>query len=199
MSKVERLIAEWEMEPVGQQLENHWLGTGQEQYSLRQLADWFNERLLERALEDSDESYVEGEIANMYDLLTSDDASPGDRSEVETRLERAGIDIDDLRRSFVSHQSIYTYLTKVRGVSQPDETTDESQIEKTNTSIQQLVNRTNAVVDRNLANLRSTGRISLGEFSVFVDVNVYCHDCESQYRVPDLLTQRGCDCNETEE
>ena len=198
MSKVERLLDEWEIEPVGQQLEDYWLGTGQEQYSLRELADWFNERLLERALEDSDESYVEGEVENMYELLTSDDSSLGVQAEVETRLEQAGIDVANLRKSFVSHQSIYTYLTKVRGVSQPDDTSDESQIEKTNTAIQRLVNRTNAVVTKNLKSLRNTERISLGEFSIFVDIDVYCHDCETQYSIQELLTRRGCNCSDSE-
>lgn len=199
MSKVERLIEEWEMAEVGQQLEDYWLGVGQEQYSLRKLADWFNEQLLQRALEDSGESYIDGEVENMYDHLTSDDASRGVQAEVETRLEQAGIDVDDLQQSFVSHQSIYTYLTKVRGVSHPDETDDESQMEKTNDSIQRLINRTDAVVTKNLESLRNTERISLGEFSVFVDVDVYCHECETQYSVQDLLEQRGCDCEQPSE
>ncbi|WP_254280648.1 rod-determining factor RdfA [Haloarcula marina] len=194
MSKVERLLDEWDMDGVGDQMEAYWLGTGQEQYSLRKLAEWFNEQLLERALDESNESYVEGEVENMYRLLTSDEVSRGVQAEVETRLEQAGIDVDNLETSFVSHQSIYTYLTKVRGVSRSDETTDESQIEKTNSSIQRLVNRTNAVVNKNLQSLRNTDRISLGEFSVFVDINVYCHECDTQYSVQELLTQRGCDC-----
>lgn len=196
MSKVERLLHERDMESVGQQLEDYWLGTGEQQYSLRKLADWFNERLLERALQDSDESYIEGEVENLYELLTGDDVSRGVQAGVETRLEQSGIDIDQLRQSFVSHQSIYTYLTEVRDVSRPDETTDESQIEKTNTSIQRLVNRTNAVVTRSLENLHNTDRISLGEFSVFVDIDVYCHNCDTQYGVQELLSQRGCDCGQ---
>jgi hypothetical protein len=199
MSKIEQLLDEWDMEGVGDQMEAYWLGTGEKQYSLRKLADWFNERLLEQALEDNDESYVEGEVENMYRLLTSDDVSRGVQAEVETRLEQAGIDIDHLEKSFVSHQSVYTYLTKVRGVSSSDETTDESQIEKTNTAIQRLVNRTNAVVEKNLNSLRNTDRISLGEFSILVDINVFCHECGTQYGVQELLSQRGCDCNRSDD
>lgn len=196
MSKVERLLDEWDMQSVGQQLEDYWLGTGEQQYSLRKLADWFNQRLLEQALQDSDESYVEAEVENLYELLTGDEVSRGVQAEVETRLEQAGIDTEELHQSFVSHQSIYTYLTKVREVSRSKETTDVSQIEKTNTSIQRLVNRTNAVVTRSLENLHNTDRISLGEFSIFVDIDVYCHDCNTQYGVQELLSQRGCDCDE---
>jgi len=199
MSKVERLLDEWDMDNVGGQMEDYWLGIDQEQYSLRKLAEWFNKRLLERALNESDESYVEGEVENIYRLLTSDDVSRGVQAEVETRLEQAGIDVERLQKSFVSHQSIYTYLTKVRDVSRSDEITDESQIEKTNSSIQRLVNRTNAVVEKNLNTLRNTDRISLREFSVFVDINVFCHECDTQYGVPELLSQRGCDCDQSEE
>jgi len=198
MSKVERLLNEWEMEGTGQQLEDYWLKTGEQQYSLRKLAEWFNERLLERALNDSSESYIESEVENMYELLTSDDASRGVQAEVETRLEQAGIDVEHLRQSFVSHQSIYTYLTEVRNVSQPNETSDESQLEKTNTAIQRLVSRTNAVVSKNLESLQNTERISLGEFSIFVQIDVYCHDCNTQYGVQELLSRRGCECDQAE-
>lgn len=198
MSKVERLLDEWDMDGVGDQMEAYWLGTGEEQLSLRKLAEWFNRRLLERALNESDESYVDGEVENMYRLLTSEDVSRGVKVEVETRLEQAGIDVDQLQQSFVSHQSVYTYLTKVRGVSRPDDTTDESQIEKTESAIQRLISRTKAVIEKNLQSLRDTGRISLGEFSIFVDINVYCHDCDSQLNVQELLSERGCDCEQVD-
>lgn len=199
MSKIERLLDEWELDGVGDQMEAYWLGTGDEQYSLRSLAEWFNQRLLERALRESDESYVDGEVENMYRLLTSDDVSRGVKVEVETRLEQAGIDVENLQQSFVSHQSVYTYLTKVRGVSKPDETSDESQVEKTDSAIQRLISRTEAVVEKNLESLRNTGRISLNEFSIFIDINVYCHECDSQLSVKELLSEGGCECDRVDE
>lgn len=197
MSKVARLIDEWELNGVDEQLEAYWLGTGDEEYSLRALTDWFNQQLVAAAHDSVDESYVEGEIENTYELLTGDDVSSGARVEVETRLRQRGIDVDELEESFVSHQSIHTYLTDYRGVSkQPEERSDESQIEKTAESIQRLANRTKAVVRNNLENLHNTGRITIGNFTVFVDIQVFCQDCNSQYSADKLLSNGGCDCQD---
>lgn len=197
MSKVARLIEEWELDGVGDQLEAYWLGTGDEEYSLRDLADWFNQQLVAAAHDDADESYVEGEIENTYELLTDDDVGSGTRAEIEARLEQQGIDVEHLEDSFVSHQSIYTYLTDYRDVSKPrEEISDASQIEKTGDAIRRLVNRTRAVVRNNVESLHNTGRITMGSFTVFVDVQVFCQDCDSQYGVEELLTNGGCDCDE---
>lgn len=197
MSKVARVIEEWDLDGVGQRLEDYWLGTGDEQYSLRDLADWFNQRLLAAAHEQADESYVEGEIENTYELLTDDEVRSGARAEIETRLEQRGIDVAALRDDFVSHQSVYTYLTEYREVSRPsEERSDESQVEKTIESIQRLVSRTQAVVRNNVESLRNTDRITIGNFSVFVDVQVFCQDCGTQYSADELLTNGGCECAE---
>jgi S-adenosylmethionine:diacylglycerol 3-amino-3-carboxypropyl transferase len=194
MSKVARLIDELELEGVGEELEEYWLGEREEQYSLRTLADWFNKRVLAAALEAQDQSYVEGELENTYELLT-DDVGGATRAEVEARLEQQGIDIERLESSFVSHQSIHTYLRKYREVSKPEpDDSDESRIENTREAIQRLVNRTNAVVRNNLESLRNTGRITLGKFTIIVDVQVFCQDCETQSSVDELLSNGGCAC-----
>jgi hypothetical protein len=194
VSKVARVAEERGLDDVGDRMEALWLGTGDEQRSLRELADWFNRRVLEAALEAADETYVRGEVENTYELLAGDDVSSGDRTEIETRLRQQGVDVDALRDSFVSHQSVYTYLTDHRGVSRSEETDDRSQIEKTDDAIGRLVSRTESVVRNNLENLRDTGRIALGSFTVFVDVQVFCRDCGRQYGVEDLLAEGGCDC-----
>jgi hypothetical protein len=199
MSKVARVIEEWELDGVGDQLEAFWVGTGDERRSLRSLADWFNRRLLAAAHERVGESAGEDELRRTYELLTDDDVSSGARTEAETRLEQRGIDVAALRDDFVSHQSIYTYLTEYRGVSRPsEETSDADQIEKTGDAIRRLVSRTKAVVRSNLETLHNTDRITIGSFTVFVDVQVFCQDCETQYSVEDLLSNRGCACSETD-
>lgn len=200
MSKVARVIDEWDLDGVGDQLEASWLGTADERRSLRSLADWFNRRLLAAAHERVDESVEGGELERTYELLTDDDVSSGARAEAETRLEQRGIDVETVRGDFVSHQSIYTYLTEYRDVSRPtDDTSDADQIEKTGDAIQRLVSRTKAVVRNNLETLHSTDRITIGSFTVFVDVQVFCQDCESQYSVEDLLSNRGCACSDATE
>lgn len=199
MSKVARVIDEWDLDGVGDELEASWLATGDERRSLRSLADWFNRQLLAAAYERADEQFEEGQLERTYELLTDDDVGSGARAEAETRLEQRGVDVEALKAAFVSHQSVYTYLTEHRGVSRPsDDASDADQIEKTGDAIRRLVSRTKAVVRSNLETLHNTDRITIGSFTVFVDVQVFCQDCESQYSVEDLLSNRGCACSDTE-
>lgn len=119
MHKVARLIEERDMEGVSEQLEAYWLGRDEEQYSVRALTEWFNVRVLEAELDGIGDSDLAEDSEHVYRLLTGDDVSERARSATTARLERQGIDVEELRRSFVSHQSVYLYLTEERGVTHP--------------------------------------------------------------------------------
>jgi hypothetical protein len=192
-SKVGRLIAEYDLDGIAEELERRWLGVGGERESLRDLADYFNRRLLEMALADADVQTLAGEVENTYRLLTDGDVSAGMRTEVRNRLTENGLDVDRLERQFVSHQAVHTYLTEYRDVSLPSRD-DTDQVEKGRETIQRLENRVVAVVQRTLDNLRNTDRITLGAFDVLVDIRVACRDCGSVRSVSELLTDGGCDC-----
>ena len=193
-SKVGRLIQEYEMDGVGQELEDRWLGRGYESQSLRSLADWFNERLLRAKIERSGGTPLDGEVANLYRLLSQDDVTAGMRVDAEAALERNDIDPETLQDEFVSHQAVHTYLTEFRGVSKEQATTDTDRIEKARTTIQRLQSRLIAVIESNLTQLRDSGRLALGEFNVLVDVQVLCTDCGTSYPITDLLDNGGCEC-----
>ncbi|WP_144905561.1 rod-determining factor RdfA [Halobellus captivus] len=191
-SKVGRLIETYEMNDVGQELEDRWTGTGYESQSLRSLADWFNERLLAMKLERAGENPIDGEVANLYRLLTEDDVTAGMRVDAEATLERNGIDPDELRTEFVSHQAVYTYLTEFRGASK--ERSPGDRLQSVRTTVQRLQSRLIAVVENNLDQLRTTERLVLGSFNVLVDIQVLCEDCGASYPITDLLDRGGCDC-----
>lgn len=90
-TKVERLVETYELPAdLGERLEAAWTGDGPKRKSLRELADEFSRRLLERAVESSELASMSGEVANLYRLLTADDVSSGERTEARERLERAG-------------------------------------------------------------------------------------------------------------
>ena len=193
-SKVGRLIQEYEMDGVGQELEDRWLGRGYESQSLRSLADWFNERLLRAKIERGGGTPLDGEVANLYRLLSQDDVTAGMRVDAEAALERNDIDPETLQDEFVSHQAVHTYLTDFRGVSKEQATTDTDRIEKARTTIQRLQSRLIAVIESNLTQLRNSGRLALGDFNVLVDVQVLCTDCGTSYPITDLLDNGGCEC-----
>lgn len=194
-SKVSRLIDEYALSGIDEQLIDSWTDDRDDRRSLRDLADYFNRELLRAAMESADMTALDGEVANTYRLLTAEDVSTGVRTQAETTLERNGIDVETLTHDFVSHQAIHTYLTKHRGVEHPSESTEEDRVENTENTIQRLRSRLVAVAEKRLRSLRDTGTITLGTFSVLVDVRVVCEDCGTHADVRTLLADGGCDCD----
>jgi hypothetical protein len=191
--KVARLIDEYDLDGMGRELERRWVGERGERESLRDLAVVFNRRYLQQVLERAGRSPLEGEVANLYRLLTDEDVSSGERTRARRELENEGVDVDEVTRNFVSHQAIHTYLRKYREVSGPSED-DEEKVRKDADTIRKMRNRLEAVTRRTLQNLVNTGRISLGSFTVFVEVRVTCSDCNTTYSVDELLSNGACEC-----
>ncbi|WP_338742179.1 rod-determining factor RdfA [Haloplanus salilacus] len=193
-NKVARLLEKYDLGVAfGDELERRWTADGEERESLRDLADRFNRRLLERALLSAGASTVDGEIENLYRLLTADDVSSGMRTEARTRLERDGVDVDGLERDFVSYQAIRSYLTEYRD-AEYDSPSASDRVRSVRETIQRLRSRLRSVTEGSLERLQSTDRLTLGTFRLFVDVDVLCEDCGSQYGIVELLERGGCDC-----
>jgi hypothetical protein len=197
-SKVARLIDEYGLGPsFGDRLEARWTSEGDDRLSLRALADLFNRRLLETAMDDAGMASVDGDVENLYRLLTDDDVSSGMRTEARARLDREGVDVDRLERDFVTYQAIRSYLQEYRG-AEYERATDADRVESATTTIQRLRSRLQSVVEGNLEQLRTTDRLTLGDFRLLVDIDVLCEDCGAQYGVFDLLGRGGCDCEPTD-
>jgi len=191
-SKVVRLIEEYGLDSIGDELERRWTAD-EDRQSLRQLATYFNQRLLERALERVDVRPLDGEVENTYRLLT-DDARNTDRTRIRRRLERDGLDVEALESDFVTYQAIRTYLRKHRGAEYTPDETDP--IEREVTNVQQLRGRVDTVTEGKLEQLRSGGHLDVGSFRTLVDVRVVCEDCNTQFDVVDLLERGRCECSE---
>lgn len=196
-TKVGRLLDSYDFDPgYGAELEARWTGERGERTSLRDLADAFNTRLLELALRSAGASVIDGEVDNLYRLLTDEEASAGGRVEARGRLEREGVDVDQLESDFVTYQAIRSYLKDVRG-AEHQSTSGEKRVENTTETVERLLSRVQSVVASDLAGLRRADRITLGDFHLFVEVNVLCRDCQAQYGVVELLRRGGCDCETT--
>lgn len=193
-SKVARLIDGYGLGAAyGDHLETLWTADGSERESLRTLADRFNKRLLEVAITEAGMSTVDGEVANIYRLLTDDGVSSGNRIEARRRLEQHGLGADELTQDFVTYQAIRTFLKEYRGAQYED----ESQTDRTDSAIdtiQRLKSRTRSVAETSLDQLRGADRITLGEFRLFIDIGVHCEECNSQYEFIELVKRSGCDC-----
>lgn len=192
--KVGRLIAEYDLTDAGDRLESFWTGEREERMSLRELATYFNTRLLDSVLERHGVRPLDGEVENLYELLTDADRSPGVRAEAESRLERDGIDVDALRDDFVSHQAVHTYLTEYRNVDHGSGQEETSSVATTAETIRRLQGRTAAVTRNGVTDLANAGHVTVGDFEVLTNVRLFCNDCQTQYELAEFLDRGGCDC-----
>lgn len=193
-SKVQRVIDELDLTGLGDELERSWQRTGGERRSLRELETVFNVRVLEASIDRAEGRLLDGEAENLYRLLTGDDVGTSARTEAEARLERIGIDVEQLRHRFVSHQAIHTYLRSVREASAPEPSPEET-VERRRQSIQRLRNRLTAVTEQGIEGLVDAGHLSVGDFDTIVGVSIHCRDCGGTYDVSELLDRGGCECD----
>lgn len=195
-SKIERLQRKYDLPELGERLEREWTGKAGERTSLRDLTDQVNRLVLGRAIAQTDLDLVDGEVDNYYRLLTDDDVSSGNRVEAETLLEQAGVDVSEILRDFVSHQSIYTYLTNDRDASLPN-TEPRAQIENDLERLARVQGRLETLVqetvDRHLAGEDDDGR----GYEVLLNVGLICEQCNREQDLETLLTEGGCECEES--
>lgn len=190
-SKVARLIEEHGLEGLGAEMEARWTAE-EDRMSLRALAAYFNQEVLRTRLEAAGITMLDGELENIYRLLTDDDVSAAERTRVRRRLQRNGLDVDEVEDHFVTYQAIRTYLTEYRDAEYVRD--DRDPIEREIENVERLRGRVETVTSGKLEQLRERGDLSLGSFRTVVDVKVVCEDCHSQYDVLDLLDRGGCDC-----
>lgn len=195
-TKVGRLLEQYDFDDFGAELERRWTGEAGERESLRTLADAFNKRILEEKMVRAGMKPLDGEVSNIYRLLTDEDISSGTKVETEARFRQHDIDIDELQKDFVTYQAIRTYLKDVRDASYSDEDTDS--VATARSSFDKLIGRTTAVVREKFQQLSDAGHVDLGSFQVQTTVNVYCEDCGRQYEARELLKRGGCECAPTE-
>ncbi|WP_248898228.1 rod-determining factor RdfA [Haloplanus halobius] len=191
--KVGRLIEKYSLDGIEDELAAEWTRDDDERSSLRELADEFNRRILRVVLRDANINPHERDIQDLYHVLTDDDVSSGVQVQSRRELEQDGVEIDELESDFITYQAVYNFLQDYCDTTY-QQPSDEEQVESDLERINRLISRTRAVAEDDLERLSRTGRITLGEHDVFVDVQVYCQECDTQYPLSDLLTSGSCDC-----
>lgn len=177
--KVGRVARRHELDDVHDALHRRWTADGD---SLRDLARWFDCRVLEAALREVGEDPRGPEVRRLYDALPD---AESDRP-VPAPLDRPDLSISRLRRDFVSHQTIHSHLRDCLQVSR--DPSDEAL-----GTVERLRARTENAAERTL---RSHARedLALEEFGVDVAVSVTCSACGRTRPLDDLLADRGCRC-----
>lgn len=194
-SKIDHVREKYGLSDLDQELEARFTRR-ENRYSLRQLSTYLDHRILSKAMEAAGMNPLDGELENLYRLLTDEDVSEGMRVQARKRLEQQGIDVDALLDDFVSYQTINRYLKRLGVEHQTDQESDQRQ--KRPQRIYALQNRTTVVTQRTLEEARVAGELSLGNVDVFVDITAACADCDTHVPVRDLFERGGCRCREPE-
>lgn len=192
--KVACLIEEYDIDEMEDELVAKWRGEGGEEMSVRELTKLFNKELLRTALDRGNINHLEGEVENTYRLLTDADVTEGVKVNVRRALKRGDVEIEVVEDDLISHQTLYNHLTDCLGVSKPEKEGDP--IDKNATEMFSLQNRTVAVVDSKLEQLSKQEHLALDEFEVYVDINVFCRECDSMQELGQLLRNGGCSCQQ---
>jgi len=193
-SKVARLVDEHDLDGVGAELEARWTATGDDHWSLRDLAEHFNRELVRERLYEAGLHPSETEVEDVVRLLTGDGGGAAEQTQLRRRLEREGIDVEDLAGDVVTYQAVRSYLQEYRGAEYERDTGDR--LETVADAVQKLRGRLVSVTETKLDQLRRTSKLTLGEFRVMVDVRVLCTECDTQYGIAELLAGDGCNCEE---
>lgn len=189
--KVKRLVDEYELDELGTELERRWTASGDDRMSLRDLADYFNRRLLAKSMADADVHVLDGEVENVYRLLTEENLT-AERTEAVRTLEREGVDVEALRGDFVSYQSVRTYLKNALGSEYESESRDQRERELQ--TIRQMRGRMEAVVDSKIEQLREHHDLKITAPQPIIGVDVVCNSCGEQLGVDELLDGGACGC-----
>jgi len=191
-TKVARVIEKRALEGIGTQIEAAWIGENEERTSLRDLADEFNQAVLEAALQKEGISPMNFEVSGTYEALKH--GSGSERTRAERRIEREGIDPDCLSSDFVSHQAIHTFLKKDRQASLPENETNP--VEGKVQAIEKLQGRVTAVSESVISSLESSDHLNHDDYDVLVDVRTVCPHCGADYSIGELLRSGGCQCSQ---
>ena len=162
--------------------------------SLRDLEAYHNRAVLEAAMNEAGMETLEGEVENLYRLLTDDDVSVGTRVEARSRLERNGVDPDAVTDDFVSYQTVRTHLNDCLDV----DTERTARIDRTDAKnvVFKLLSRTESITARTIDRLRTGGHLTIGTPEVTLSLRVACTDCGEEYTFARLVDRGRCSCRE---
>lgn len=172
-------------------LDERLLERREEGASLRDLETVVNRSILRAALRDAGEDVI-GDAGSVYEKLTGDDVSAGERTEVRERLALAGVDVEALRADFVSYQTVRTHLRECLDV----DTARDVSLTRSDAlgTIQWARSRSEGIVGRTIERLQGEDGFHAGDVEVSYVVRVSCLDCGTSDTVEAFVEGGGCQC-----
>lgn len=163
-----------------------------DEVSLRGFADRLNAALIESAL-DSINEVLHGDPLILYRTLT--DASVDGEYQAQTKdaLVYAGVDVAELQDDFVSHMTVRKHLRECRELETGQ--SDTPTVDGVQSKIEYSLDYATRTIRQVLTGLEDSGKIASGDLDVTVTARLICTECNTTYRVAELLEHRGCDCS----
>jgi len=187
-TKITRDIEKYGLESLNDQLK----ARRSEDASLRDLADFVNKRILEAALAERDVELL-SDVDRVYELLTNEDVSVGNRTEVETKLQMADVPIEEIRSDFVSHQTIKHHLNTQLNVDTGREST--LSLDDAQRRINWAQSQNEAIIQNTLEQFAQTDGLNTCEFDLATSVRVTCKECSRSFSLYDFLERGRCGCS----
>lgn len=169
--------------------------------SFREVTRIFNTWIVEQALKHADISddrsihaaLVGENIADdIYHSLYTDETSDVEQTEVRARLSAAGVDVDRLESSFVSHVTIRSHLKECVRV-EPDPSPPK--FEKIANTARGAKNRAKNVIQSTFKRGARHGQIQTDSLRVEILVKITCEECGDTFYLAELLEKQRCSCD----
>jgi hypothetical protein len=186
--KIVRVMDKYGLDDLGDELADRWTKPQSTRQSCRELAEFFNIRVLDAALREEgilwERSLVEecaGIIKDKNKSLTGFD------------LDSRGVDTDEVGEDMVSYQSIHNYLTDDRGIEYEREING---IRSRVNSLQQMQARMETIATGIIAQSVAHNQINGIEPNVEITAKCICKACGSRTDMSQYLREEGCPtCN----
>lgn len=186
--KIVRVMDKYGLDDLGDELADRWTKPQSTRQSCRELAEFFNIRVLDVALREEgimwDRSLVE-ECAQII--------KDKNKSLTGFDLDSRGVDTDEVGEDMVSYQSIHNYLTDHRGIKYDREI---NSIRSRVDNLQQMQARMDTVATRIVTQSISHNQIHGIEPHVEITAKCICKVCGSRTDISQYLRKGGCPaCN----
>jgi hypothetical protein len=169
------------------------LWTGSESMSLRDIADQFNIKIVKGALANAGEPEDE-QPQYLYRVLTGEIGTEETRTVQERRLQKKGIDTEELKDDFVSYSAVRRYLTEYLGAYKDTSPSKSEAIDNLRSAANKLESRCRNVILDHVTRLDERGIFSITDPALIIDFKLYCQECGKELRLAEFIKQRECDC-----
>ena len=195
--KVPRVLKKYNIEAFGDKMGEMW-ARDTDRYSVRELEVKLNAKSIASACQRAGEAIDEVTAEDYYRKIATEESEGYIQEQTIKKLDKIGVDIDELRNDFVSYHSVYTYLQKrnVEPGGQPDANNPEELVETTQKRVQEYREEQSERVDEQLKQLTHTDQFPDESPETHVAIKVTCPHCGRILPIQRYLQQQGCGCED---